>query len=125
MELKKRNKIGDSSLIILKDWLEQHKNKPYLTAEDRILLSKKTNMSTAQVSGWLKYQREKIRRTVVDNYSERLSIENRSILKKHYYSVNIAPNLQELNDLEQSTGESLKKIKQWFATERFKNRKSS
>ena len=87
-------------------------------------MSKKTNLSPEQISGWLKYQREKIRRTLVI-HTERLSIENRNILKKHFYSVNIVPNLQELNDLEQTTGESVKKIKQWFATERFKNRKSS
>ena len=43
-------------------------------------------------------------------------------MRNHYYYVNIAPSLEELNNLEQSTGECKKEIKKWLATQRFKNK---
>jgi hypothetical protein len=48
------------STAILKEWLRQNKFFPYPTSEQKLELSKQTNMTQQQINNWFKYSRKKL-----------------------------------------------------------------
>ncbi|XP_071176484.1 iroquois-class homeodomain protein IRX-3-like [Mytilus edulis] len=46
---------------ILKDWLKQHRNNPYPTKTDKVMLAYSTNMTMTQISNWFANSRRRIK----------------------------------------------------------------
>lgn len=86
----------------------------------KIVLSQQTNLSVGQITNWLKKQRRKLKKKTF-GVSNRISTETKVILKDGFLK-NKNPTFNQISELSVLTGLSHKKIRMWFAKERFKSR---
>ena len=112
----KRLKISDQNLYILNEWYDSNINNPYLSSKNKKILAKKSNLTENQITKWLQNKRA---RSSKPKRSKRVSIETKKILKSTFL-LNRYPKNYKLKEMALKTGLSVKKIRLWFAYERFK-----
>lgn len=103
----------------MEEWFQKNIDHPYATRETKMQLSKKTNLNLTQISNWMLYRRKKFKKKY---HKTSITLENKVIMTDFFKS-NQKPKCEEIFKLKQSTGLSKKKILDWFAYMRFKNKK--
>jgi hypothetical protein len=102
------------------EWFHNNSVNPYASPETKMILSKKTKLSTDQVSKWLhekRYKSKKIKKTPTNQLkkkSKRISKLNKKILQDFFTKTNCSPNHNDYISIQKMNGLSEKRIKSWF-----------
>lgn len=107
----------------LEDWLEKHKNNPYPTSFELLKLWKETGVEVDIIKTWFKNKRSRSQ-DIVKKSSHYFSIEEKKFLNSYFNNKNIHPGPLELAELSRLLNKDDKKIRSWFAKERFKMNQS-
>ena len=105
--------MNEDSLDILFDWLEIYIENPRATSETKEILASKCNLSVSQVSSWINRTKK------TTDYQKIIERNNRKKLKEVFLK-NQYPDKKEIQELLSITNLSEKKLKSWFAWERYK-----
>ena len=100
--------------MILEEWFTIKKN-TYPSQNQKRELAETLNLSLPQVSNWFKNRRNRKR-------TYNLSIQKKCLLLNFFKKINKNPNINQIENLTEQTGLSDKKIRSWFARERFKEK---
>jgi len=112
---------------LLRQWLDEHKDDPYPSSEEKEKLVKESQLTRLQVDAWFtnarqRYTKPKVRRGTNPNY-QRYSEETRELLeewllenKNHPY-----PQPEDLVMLMEKTGLSKRQLQNWFTNARKRN----
>ena len=114
--------MSEETSFKLEKWYDLNKDDPYPSRIKKKLLAKETNLTCMQVSNWFKKRRRNIKSKVNHN---RLSLEQKNILKNHFKDVNNQPSMSQIQQLKKLTNIDEKKIATWFTSERFKKRQDA
>jgi len=105
--------------MILEDWYDLNKDDPYPTLLKKISLAKQTNLSIRQVSRWFIKRRNNI---ITEDCPNRLSLEQKKLLKNYYLHCKKTPSIDELKKLSETACINEKRVAQWFSSERHREK---
>lgn len=105
--------------MILEKWYDLNKDDPYPTLLKKNSLAKESNLSIRQVSYWFIKRRNN---KIIKFNPNRLSMEQKKILKNYYLHKNTHPSISELKIISESACITRKKAAHWFSFERHRNK---
>ena len=108
-----KEKINDEKLLILNHFFEQNADSK-IDNDTLVLLAAKTKLSLKQVTNWLYYKKNKYQKEKTSENQNRITFNQKIILKNHFIYVNTKPSVNEVELLEEKTGLPKKKIIRWF-----------
>jgi succinate dehydrogenase flavin-adding protein (antitoxin of CptAB toxin-antitoxin module) len=107
--------------MILEKWFKTNSKNPYACLDIKKELANQTNLTVNQVSKWLLNARFKMKKNNLKT-TNRISIENKKLLKDFFANKNQHPNRKQLKELKNITKIHEKKIMSWFAKQRYLTR---
>jgi len=113
--------LSEEHAFILETWFNSNKNDPYPSRITKQTLAKETNITYDQVTNWFKHRRKNNRNSRKIIFSKRLTTEQKLLLKDFFKNSNY-PKKSDVEELEKKTNLTEKKIRKWFAYERYKNK---
>jgi hypothetical protein len=116
----KRKPFTEDQILVLRQWIEENKDKPYADHSKLNELAEKTKLTSEQVNYWLKNTRFLIRHH--GKIRDIKFIENRKVLKEFFTKNNQNPSMRDIKSLSEFTGQSEESIKAWFAKQRFEQK---
>lgn len=117
----KRKPFTEDQIFILRQWIEENKEKPIADQEMLNILAEKTNLTTEQINNWLKNTRFALKQK--GTIRDIKLIENRKTLKEFFLKKNQNPCMKDIKDLSEFTGQSEESIKAWFSKQRYEQNK--